>query len=60
MEDVKRCGVCAGMEFTDVRLDRILQALFNPSEQIRELRDSLSAASASTANSQVDLSRYSP
>ncbi|KAK9915022.1 hypothetical protein WJX75_003712 [Coccomyxa subellipsoidea] len=42
-----------GMEFTDVRLDRILQALFNPSEQIWELRDSLSAASASTANSQV-------
>ena len=44
------------MNFTDVWLDRILQALLNPLAQIREVRDALSAASASTANSQVCMS----
>lgn len=45
--------VYAGINFTDMRLDRLLQMLLNPSEQMTELRQSLAAASANRANAQV-------
>lgn len=45
--------VCAGINFTDMRLDRLLQMLLNPSEQMTELRQSFAAASANRANAQV-------